>query len=242
MDRVADELEATLRRMGTPTRAEGEKAYLKSDLDFTGTLVSETRAEVKRLDRESALDHDRLIELVEALWSKPVFERRLAAIMFLQRHPRLLSDADIALLERMARESRTWALLDYLAVDVLGRMVEADPAILAPVMDGWATDDDFWICRASLLAELRPIRRGADLDRFLMRADPMLGEREFFIRKAIGWVLREAGKRRSSEVVAWLAPRTHRASGLTMREAVKYLPPADAQRLMTAYRERRPAS
>ncbi len=241
MDRLADELEATLRQMGTTKRADGEKAYLKSDLDFTGTLVSATRAEVKRLDRELALDHDGLIQLVEALWSKPVFERRLAGIMFLQRHPRLLSDADIPLLERKARESRTWALLDYLAVDVLGRMVEADPASLAPILDRWATDADFWIRRASLLAELRPLRRGAELDRFMARAEPMLEEREFFIRKAIGWVLREAGKRRPSEVAAWLAPRTHLASGVTMREAVKYLPSADADRLMTAYRERRPA-
>jgi 3-methyladenine DNA glycosylase AlkD len=241
MDRLADELEATLRRLGTPKRAEGEKAYLKSDLDFTGTLVSETRAEVKRLDRGLALDHDRLMELVEALWSKLVFERRLAAIIILQRHPRLLSDADVPLLERLARESRTWALLDYLAVDVLGRLVEADPAALAPIMDRWATDDDFWIRRASLLAELRPIRRGADLDRFLARAERMLEEREFFVRKAIGWVLREAGKRRPSEVAAWLAPRTHQASGVAMREAVKYLPASDAQRLKTAYRQRRPA-
>ena len=53
----------------------------------------------------------------------------------------------------------------------------------------------------------------------------MLEEREFFIRKAIGWVLREAGKRRPDDVAAWLAPRTDRASGVTMREAVKYLPP-----------------
>ncbi|HJP72253.1 MAG TPA: DNA alkylation repair protein, partial [Candidatus Limnocylindria bacterium] len=70
----------------------------------------------------------------------------------------------------------------------------------------------------------------------------MLEEKEFFIRKAIGWVLREAGKRRPDEVTAWLAPRTHRSSGVTMREAVKYLPPADGERLMAAYREHRPAS
>ena len=70
----------------------------------------------------------------------------------------------------------------------------------------------------------------------------MLDEKEFFIRKAIGWVLREVGKRRPVEVTAWLAPRTHRASGVTMREAVKYLPPADAERLSTAYRQKRPAS
>ena len=238
---VADDLEARLRAIGTPHRATGEKAYLKSDLDFTGTLVSDTREEVKRLAAGLALDHPQLIGLVAELWSKPVFERRLAAIMFLQGSPRLVSAADAPLLERIVRESRTWALVDYLAVDVLGRLVESDPAGLTPILDRWATDDDFWVRRSSLLAELRPIRRGADLDRFLRRAEPMLEEREFFIRKAIGWVLREAGKRRPDDVTAWLAPRTHRASGVTMREGVKYLPATDAERLMAAYRERRPA-
>jgi 3-methyladenine DNA glycosylase AlkD len=69
----------------------------------------------------------------------------------------------------------------------------------------------------------------------------MLDEKEFFIRKAIGWVLREVGKRRPAEVAPWLAPRTHRASGVTMREAVRYLAPDDRERLMAAYREHRPA-
>ena len=242
MEALADELEARLREIGTPQRAVGEKAYLKSDLDFTGTLVSDTRAEVRRLDADLRLDHERLVELVGALWSKPVFERRLAAIIFLQRHADLVTVADLPLVERLVRESRTWALVDYLAVDVLGRLVEADPAGVSPRLDRWATDDDFWVRRSSLLAELRPIRRGAELDRFLARAEPMLQEREFFIRKAIGWVLREAGKRRPADVVAWLAPRTHRASGVTVREAVKYLPAVDAERLTTAHRERRPAS
>jgi 3-methyladenine DNA glycosylase AlkD len=85
------------------------------------------------------------------------------------------------------------------------------------------------------------VRRGSELDPFLERAERMLDEKEFFIRKAIGWVLREAGKRRPDEVAAWLAPRTGRASGVTMREAVRYLPAPEADRLMTAYRERRPA-
>ena len=239
---LADELEARLRSVGTAKRAAGEKAYLKSDLDFTGTLVSETRAEVRHLAAELMLDHDQLVELAAELWSKPIFERRLAAIMFLQRYPRLISVADLPLLERFLRDSRTWALVDYLAVDVLGGMVESDPAALTPVMDRWATDADVWVRRASLLAELRPIRRGADADRFLERAELMLDEREFFVRKAIGWILRETGKRRPDVVVAWLAPRTHRASGVTMREAVKYLPAVEADRLMAAYRDRRPAA
>ncbi|MGH2416745.1 MAG: DNA alkylation repair protein, partial [Candidatus Limnocylindria bacterium] len=146
-----------------------------------------------------------------------------------------------SLIERLVRESRTWALVDVLAGDVLGVLVAQDPDDISPVMDRWAGDEDFWVRRASLLAELRPVRTGAPLDGFLRRAEPMLTEKEFFIRKAIGWVLREAGKRRPDEVIGWLAPKTGRASGVTMREAVKYLPAADRDRLMAAYREKRAA-
>jgi 3-methyladenine DNA glycosylase AlkD len=238
---VAAEIESALRAVGTPERAEGEKAYLKSDLTFFGTTVWQIRAAVKEPTRGKALDHDQLVELVELLWSEPIHERRMAAVMLLDLHPKLLSAADLPLVERLIRESRTWAYVDALAGDVAGSLLAADPGVEA-TLDRWATDPDFWVRRSSLLAELRPLRAGADLGPFLRRADAMLDEKEFFIRKAIGWVLREVSKKRPAEVADWLAPRTHRASGVTMREAVRYLESADAERLMAAYREHRPAS
>lgn len=239
MTTLADELEARLRQIGTPERAVGEKAYLKSDLAFLGATVWQIRDAVKAL--APPMDHDGLVGEVERLWAEPIFERRMAATFLLEWGATELGVADLPLIERLVRESRTWALVDNLAGDLLGRLVERDPEAISPEMDRWAADDDFWVRRASLLAELRPIRRGASLDRFLARAEPMLEEREFFIRKAIGWVLREAGKRQPDAVAAWLGPRTHRSSGVTMREAVKYLPEADAARLMAAYRGKRPA-
>lgn len=239
MTTFADELEARLRAIGTRQRAEHEKRYLKSDLTFLGATVWQIRAAVKELTPHMA--HDALVAEVERLWAQPVHERRMAAVSLLERFAGILDVGDLPLIERLVRESRTWALVDELAGAVLGSLVERDPRALTPEMDRWATDADFWVRRASLLAELRPIRRGAELDRFVARAEPMLEEREFFIRKAIGWILREAGKQRPDEVAAWLAPRTHRTSGVTMREAVKHLPPEDADRLMAAYRERRPA-
>ena len=239
MSSLADALEARLRSIGTPERAVAEKAYLKSDLEFLGATVWQIRDAVKEL--APPMGHDALVAEVERLWAVPIFERRMAATFLLERGANELRVADLPLIERLIREARTWALVDNLAGDLLGRLVERDPEAISPEMDRWATDDDFWVRRASLLAELRPIRRGAPLDRFLARADPMLEEREFFIRKAIGWVLREAGKRQPAEAAAWLGPRTHRSSGVTIREAVKYLPEADAARLMAAYREKRPA-
>jgi 3-methyladenine DNA glycosylase AlkD len=238
----AARLEERLRDLGTRERAIGEKAYLKSDLDFLGVTVWRTRSEVKAmLDEIGELDHDQLVALAEALWSEPIFDRRMAATVLLELRSGLLGEGDLPFLERLLRDSHTWALVDSLAGDVAGSILAADEAGTARVLDRWATDEDFWIRRSAMLAWLKPLRHGAPLEPFLGYADAMLDEKEFFIRKAIGWVLRDVAKRRPDEVAAWLAPRTHRASGVTMREAVKYLPRPDADRLMQAYREKRPA-
>jgi 3-methyladenine DNA glycosylase AlkD len=238
---TADLITDELRAVAKPERAIQEKAYLKSDLEFLGASVWEIRRVGQTFAKGTPLTHDSLVALVEALWAEPLFERRMAAAVLLELHPKLLSPADLPLIERLLRESRTWALVDWLASDVLGGILSRSPAEVTPVLDRWAADPDFWIRRSSLLAELRPLRAGAEMAPFLRRAEAMLDEKEFFIRKAIGWVLREVGKRRPAEVVAWIAPRTHRASGVTMREVVRHLPAADADRLMAAYREKRPA-
>jgi 3-methyladenine DNA glycosylase AlkD len=238
---LADEIEARLRRIGTTKRAVGEKAYLKSNLEFVGATVWQTRDVVKAfLAERDRLTHDEVVALADALWQKPIHERRGAAIEVLEAHADLLGPGDLPFLERLIRDSRTWALVDELAGVLVAGMLVEHPEI-GPALERWARDDDFWVRRSALLAHLRRLRAGGELGAFADHADAMLEEREFFIRKAIGWVLREAGKRRPAEVAAWLSPRTHRASGVTMREAVKYLPDDDRERLMTAYRERRPA-
>ena len=233
---VAAAIEDELRDAGTPERAAGEKAYLKSDLDFLGVTVAQVRTAVRRV--APSLDRAGLLAVVDELWTGPLFDRRLAAAVLLDARADVLQPADLALLERLIRASRTWALVDVLAGDVAGALLVRHPEA-ADGLDRWAADDDFWVRRSSLLALSRPLKSGLPLDRFLRYADAMLDEKEFFVRKAIGWVLREEGKRRPDEVVAWLTPRTHRASGVTMREAVKYLPPDDRQSLLAAYRDHR---
>lgn len=234
---VADGLEGELRAVGTIARAEGSKRYLKSDLDFVGVTVGQVRASARRVARD--LDRAGLLAVVDALWADPVFERRLAAALVLEARPDLLRPDDLAFVEFLIRQSHTWALVDVLAASVAGMLLVRHPQA-AGELDRWATDDDLWIRRSALLALLRSMKQGLPLDRFLGYADAMLDEREFFIRKAIGWVLREEGKRRPDEVVAWLSTRTDRASGVTMREAVKHLDPDDRAGLMAAYRSRLP--
>ncbi len=234
---VASAIEDELRAVGRPERAAGEKAYLKSDLDFLGVTVGQVRTAVRRV--APSPDRDGLLAVVDQLWKGPLFDRRLAAAVLLDARANLLEPADLAVVERLIRVSHTWALVDVLAGDVVGALLVRHPEAVEE-LDRWASDGDFWVRRSALLALLTPMKRGLPLDRFLRYADALLDEKEFFIRKAIGWVLREEGKRRPDEVVAWLAPRTHRASGVTMREAVKYLSPDDREALMAAYKGHRP--
>jgi 3-methyladenine DNA glycosylase AlkD len=238
---IVTELETELRAVGTPERAASEKAYLKSDLEFLGATVWQTRTVVKASAAATSLDHDSLLRAVEGLWSAPIFERRMAAVMLLELHPKLLTADDLPVIEGLIRDSLTWALVDGLAGDVVATIRTSDPSVEL-VLDRWSTDPDFWVRRSSLLAELRAVKGGADLGPFLRRADAMLEEKEFFIRKAIGWVLREVAKKRPDEVSEWLAPRTGRVSGVTIREAVRYLPDPDKARLMEAYRRHLPAT
>ena len=239
---VADDLERDLRALGTPERAKGEKRYLKSDLDFLGVSVWGIRKVMKAFaEHHRDLPRDDVAALIEALWAKPVFERRMMAAMLLEEYVAVLEPSELELIERLIRESKTWALVDVLSGDVVGEIILRNPKVAAR-LDAWAKDDDFWVRRSALLAQLLPLKHGASFRRFASYADAMLDEKEFFIRRAIGWVLRETAKRRPDEVYEWLAPRAHRSSGVTIREAVKYLDDARKNALMSAYKERTAAS
>jgi 3-methyladenine DNA glycosylase AlkD len=100
-------------------------------------------------------------------------------------------------------------------------------------------DENFWLRRAALLAHLLALRQGAgDWGRFVRYATQMLEDKDFFIRKAIGWVLREAGKATPQRVVEFLAANMEQVSGLTLREGAKHLAPEDRDRLLEAHRHR----
>ena len=231
---LAASLEQALREHGPPERAVHEQAYLKSSLTFLGTSVPDTRSVVRSFVREHReLSADEIRRLAVELWEVPIFERRAAAVMLLIADASRSRPQDIDLVERPLRESRTWALVDSLACDVAGDLVVRFPE-LGTTLDRWAADEDFWVRRAALLSLLVPLRRGGgDWPHFVRLAEPMLGEREFFIRKALGWVLRETGKRRPELVEEWLRPRAARVSRLTLREAIKPLPAEFGAQMLT---------
>ena len=233
------EVEAALRRAPNPERARNEKRYLKSDLRFIGVATPLIRRTMKASLKSGAIsDRDSLLVFADACWATGVHELRVTAVLALKEKSDLLEVRDMALIEDLIRQSKTWAYVDPLSIYLAGGLVERFPE-LTSTLDSWSMDDDFWVRRSAMLALLIPLRQGeGDFDRIGRYADGMLEEKEFFIRKAIGWVLREVSKKRPEVVYDWIAPRTHRASGVTMREAVKYLPSGRQEALTSAHKRR----
>jgi 3-methyladenine DNA glycosylase AlkD len=232
-------IEAALADRGTVERAEGAKAYLKSDLEFFGVDAKGIRTTAREVfDRHPNLGHDDLVRLVRALWQRPTFDDRGVAAGLLERRRDLLGADDLELVEELLRQSGTWALVDWLCTKVAAPLVEGDPA-LKRTLKRWARDDDFWLRRSSMLSLLPALRRGeGDFELFSSFASAMVEEKEFFIRKAIGWVLRDTSKKRPELAYEFLSAHIDRVSGLTLREGSKYLPEEQREGLRRRYRQR----
>jgi 3-methyladenine DNA glycosylase AlkD len=232
---LAKDLSRELRKLGDRERAVGAKAYLKSELEFIGITAPVLRKTVTTMERAAPIASEHaLFAIVNELWATRVFELEAAAVELLMHRDELVTAASLPAIKKLLGDSHTWALVDPISTAVLGAVYDREPSI-AKTFDAWAKDRDFWVRRAAMLAHLKALRRGAgDWERFARYADAMLDEREFFIRKAIGWVLRETSKKRPALVADWLEPRVARASGVTWREAVKYLPATRGRALAKA--------
>jgi 3-methyladenine DNA glycosylase AlkD len=233
---LAEELDRRLRGVGDSERAVGAKAYLKSDLEFIG-VASKPLREVARvfLAGHPEIDRCALLKLVQALWERPVFELKAVAVALLERRTNDLVTDDLALVERLLRLSHTWALVDWLCTKVAAPLVESDPGAARSFLDRWSRDEDFWVRRASMLAQLPALRAGGgDFELFASIASRMVGEKEFFIRKAIGWVLRDVSKKRPDLAFTFLSQHVREVSGLTFREGTKYLPDEQRESLRRA--------
>ena len=231
------ELRAQLEARGDPKRAAQEKRYLKSDLAFLGVGVPALRKVAKAFVRaQPDLDHATLLQLTAALWEHEVHELRAVAVGILELEHMQLTAADLPALIGLVRRAKTWALVDWLATKVIGPLSD-DPKAHKHI-DAWARDKDFWVRRAALLAHHDKLLQGTgDFAHFARLAQPMLGEREFFIRKAIGWVLRSTAKRTPERTYAFVEKHARELSGLSFREAVRALPPAQQKKLI-ALREK----
>lgn len=211
---------------GDPRRAGDMRAYMKSAMPYYGVPMPRTRAILRELVQGRDLgDAAHLAQVVRTLWhGAKRREERYAALELLDRPAarKLEAPGALPLYEELIASGAWWDLVDELAARRVGVVLARSPKVVQPTLRRWSRGGDLWLRRAAILAQLKH-RDATDVDFLFDVIEPAVDEKEFFLRKAIGWALRELSRWKPEAVERWLDEHRGRASGLTVREAQRGL-------------------
>jgi 3-methyladenine DNA glycosylase AlkD len=219
-DTLLERLTEVYAAAADPERAVGMRAYMKDVAPFLGLATPERRALSRAVTAGTPRpDEADLTALALGCWRLPEREYRYFAVDHLRRHVGRCSSGFLPVVRHLIATDSWWDTVDLLAAHVVGPLVAADPALTSD-MDAWIADDDLWIARAALLHQLRYKER-TDTARLFGYCLRRSAHPDFFVRKAIGWALREYAKTDPDAVRDFLAHERGRFAPLTVREALK---------------------
>ena len=207
-----------------PERAGPMRAYMRDQFDFLG-IQSARQRELSRqvlagLPTPTEAD---LGAVATGCWALPEREYQYFACGWLRRHAKVCSAGFIGTARDLITTKPWWDTVDILAAHLVGPLVSRHPELTA-TMDAWATDDDLWLIRTAILHQLW-YRSGTDTDRLFGYCTAQAGHRDFFVRKAIGWALRQYARTDPDAVRRYVRDQGERLSGLSVREALKNIGP-----------------
>lgn len=223
---LRERLSSALSAAGDPERARAQQAYMKSEMPFYGVASPELKALLRPLLKDfRPASREAWDEAVRILWDGATHrEERYAAIAVAQ-HPaaKKWQDPDsLDLYEHLISTGAWWDLVDVVAGDLVGPILLSHTRKTTPTMREWADSDDLWLRRAAVLSQLK---HGAetDLDLLTYVIEATVDDTSFWLRKAIGWALRQYGRTDPEWVRSEVDLMGDRLSGLSRREALKHL-------------------
>ena len=211
-----------IRQNRNPEQAVIHKRYHKSNLHFNGLPVPLMRKIAADTLREIR-SPDELFRLFDDLWQIKDFETRNIAVFIMMKRIKWLERDHFEIFYPLLKECDGWALTDYIGIKILGAFLRKLPDYHDHV-DLWKADDHLWVRRAGIL---RFIAMAKYKDPWPERMEPVLlfhmPETDFFIRKVIGWNLREWARTDPPKVISYVKQHRNKMSTLSFREATKHL-------------------
>ena len=221
-EQLATQIQHALAALADPARAIAMRAYLRDQFPFLGIPTPARRAALKPLLKVD-FDQKRLMTAADRLWCLPEREYRYAAIDLLARHVGRLDLSAVGPLLALAQREPWWETVDGLA-SIVGDVVRAacrrnDPEAQA-AMDAALRHESLWVRRIAMIHQLG-WRLETDSVRLFGYAEMLAPEGDFFIRKAIGWALRDYARWHPQAVRDFVAAMGRRLSPLSAREAIR---------------------
>jgi 3-methyladenine DNA glycosylase AlkD len=216
-------LAAALAPLADPARAQPMSAYMRDRFAFLGIATPARRNAVRFLlrDARSRADEATLWTAAQALWRKREREYQYVAVDMLVGCERALSPRALPMLATLVTTKSWWDTVDGLAANVVGPLVSRNPG-LRPTVDAWSGDDNPWLRRTALLHQLR-YGSATDAKRLFAYCVANAADPDFFVRKAIGWALRQYAYADAPAARSFLEAEQQRLSPLSLREAGKHL-------------------
>jgi len=215
-------LTAAFEQLRNPARAAGMKAYMRHQFPFLGVPTPERRRVAKAVLRSMASPSESdLRELSTALYNLPDREYQYVAVDHAAENIRRCSAGFLTHARALVTTKSWWDTVDGLAAGVVGPLVLAHPQLIAD-MDEWIHDDNVWVARTAILHQLRN-KSLTDESRLFRYCELQAAHKDFFIRKAIGWALREYSKTNPEAVRVFIDSRADTLSGLSKREGMLWI-------------------
>lgn len=203
-----------------PTLKPRQEAYMRHQFKFFGVNKTKRDAIQKLLFKAHPIKSmDKLTAITRELWHLQTREYLYTAMDLLQRYKKLWDREALELFKHCMLTDPWWDTLDDIAANCVGPLCVQFPELI-DVMDQWIASEDMWLRRAALLYQLR-YKTKTDTEKLFAYCRATMHEKEFFIRKAIGWVLREYAKTDPHAVVAFVAAHEAKLSSLSKREALR---------------------
>ncbi|PRY29944.1 3-methyladenine DNA glycosylase AlkD [Pseudosporangium ferrugineum] len=219
---VLDRLVRSFEAARDPERAWHAEAYMRDQFPFIGLPAPAQRALGRAVvDGLPAPDEDDLRDVVLACWELEEREYQYFACDWLRRYVAVPGPGFLSTARVLVTTKSWWDTVDPLATRFVGGLVARHPGLRAE-MDAWAADENLWVVRTALLHQLH-YGEDTDTDRLFGYCTRQAGHRDFFVRKAIGWALRQYARTDPGAVRAYLAGHRHILSPLSVREASKHL-------------------
>jgi 3-methyladenine DNA glycosylase AlkD len=213
-------LQEAYRAAADPRQAGPMRAYMRDQFPFLGIKAPLQDAVARRVvagvPRPTESD---LTAVARGCWELPEREYQYFACWYLRRHQASCSSLFVDTARHLVTTKSWWDTVDTLAAHVVGPLVLRDPALVS-TMDEWLAGEDLWLTRTAILHQLG-YKQHTDAQRLFRYCAARADHPDFFIRKAIGWALRQYAKTAPEQVRDFVA-RTP-LSGLSRREALKNL-------------------
>jgi 3-methyladenine DNA glycosylase AlkD len=224
MTPIGRSVRAGLLALAAPEKAAAMRAYMKSEMPYLGVTAVPLRKLCKMLFADLRYETaDAWQDDVLALWRGARFrEERYAALALsgVRAAAPFQRFAAIGMYEEMVVTGAWWDYVDVIATHRLWEVLCNDPAPVKQLMRSWSTDENLWKRRCAILCQNKA-KRTTDLELLYDCIAPSVESKEFFLRKAIGWALREYAWTDPDEVRRYVAESANRLSGLSRREALK---------------------